>query len=237
VETKIDPHDLTIQLFQNGQLRQNSNTSQLIFNSYQVVSFISTNMTLLPGDVIPVAAWIAISLAFPIVGAILLAPLIFIVIAPDVIAYVAIHLRYDTTWYVLTDRSLRIRRGIWVIHETTISFENVQNVEVREGPVQRFFGIADVLVQTAGGGGGHGGDSEGGKSSSLGGHVVILQVLDNAHDVRDLVLDRVKRTRSAGLGDDRVVPSSAHDDGTVTFSPALLAVLRDISDITRRLTP
>jgi len=52
VETKIDPHDLTIQLFQNGQLRQNSNTSQLIFNCYDLVSFISTNMTLLPGDVI-----------------------------------------------------------------------------------------------------------------------------------------------------------------------------------------
>jgi 2-keto-4-pentenoate hydratase/2-oxohepta-3-ene-1,7-dioic acid hydratase in catechol pathway len=52
VETKIDPHGLTIQLFQNGQLRQNSNTSQLIFNCYHLVSFISTNMTLLPGDVI-----------------------------------------------------------------------------------------------------------------------------------------------------------------------------------------
>ena len=52
VETKIDPHDLTIQLFQNGQLRQNSNTSQLIFNCFALVSFISTNMTLLPGDAI-----------------------------------------------------------------------------------------------------------------------------------------------------------------------------------------
>lgn len=52
VETKVDPHDLTIQLFQNGQLRQNSNTSQLIFNCYHLVSFISTNMTLLPGDII-----------------------------------------------------------------------------------------------------------------------------------------------------------------------------------------
>lgn len=52
VETKIDPHDLNIQLFQNGQLRQNSNTRQLIFNCFQLVSFISTNMTLLPGDVI-----------------------------------------------------------------------------------------------------------------------------------------------------------------------------------------
>jgi 2-keto-4-pentenoate hydratase/2-oxohepta-3-ene-1,7-dioic acid hydratase in catechol pathway len=52
VETKIDPHDLNIQLFQNGQLRQNSNTSQLIFDCYRLVSFISTNLTLLPGDII-----------------------------------------------------------------------------------------------------------------------------------------------------------------------------------------
>jgi 2-keto-4-pentenoate hydratase/2-oxohepta-3-ene-1,7-dioic acid hydratase in catechol pathway len=52
VETKIDAHGLTIQLFQNGQLRQNSNTSQMIFNCYDLVSFISTNLTLLPGDVI-----------------------------------------------------------------------------------------------------------------------------------------------------------------------------------------
>ncbi|MEO7298493.1 MAG: fumarylacetoacetate hydrolase family protein [Verrucomicrobiota bacterium] len=52
IETKIDPHNLTIQQFQNGQLRQNSNTSQLIFNCFDIVSFVSTNMTLLPGDVI-----------------------------------------------------------------------------------------------------------------------------------------------------------------------------------------
>ncbi len=52
IETKIDPNDLTLQLFQNGQLRQNSNTAQLIFNCFRLVSFISTNMTLMPGDVI-----------------------------------------------------------------------------------------------------------------------------------------------------------------------------------------
>ncbi|MDB6057734.1 MAG: 5-oxopent-3-ene,2,5-tricarboxylate decarboxylase [Verrucomicrobiales bacterium] len=52
IETKIDPKELTIQMFQNGQLRQNSNTNQLIFDVYKLVSFISTNLTLLPGDVI-----------------------------------------------------------------------------------------------------------------------------------------------------------------------------------------
>ena len=52
VDTKLDAGDLTIQLFQNGHLRQNANTSQLIFRPAELVSFISTNLTLLPGDVI-----------------------------------------------------------------------------------------------------------------------------------------------------------------------------------------
>ena len=52
VETMLDASALNIQQFQNGQLRQNSNTNQLIFKPAQIVSFVSTNMTLLPGDVI-----------------------------------------------------------------------------------------------------------------------------------------------------------------------------------------
>lgn len=52
VETKIDPHNLTIQLFQNGQLRQNAHTSDMTFDCFRLVSFVSTNITLLPGDVI-----------------------------------------------------------------------------------------------------------------------------------------------------------------------------------------
>jgi 2-keto-4-pentenoate hydratase/2-oxohepta-3-ene-1,7-dioic acid hydratase in catechol pathway len=52
VETMLDPNELSIQQFQNGQLRQNSNTSQLIFKPAEIVSFVSNCMTLLPGDVI-----------------------------------------------------------------------------------------------------------------------------------------------------------------------------------------
>ncbi|MGO8763639.1 MAG: fumarylacetoacetate hydrolase family protein [Limisphaerales bacterium] len=52
IETEIDPANLSIQLFQNGELRQNSNTSELIFKPADLVSFISTGLTLLPGDVI-----------------------------------------------------------------------------------------------------------------------------------------------------------------------------------------
>lgn len=52
IETQIEPHDLAIQSFQNGQLRQNSSTRNLIFDCHRLVSFISNCMTLLPGDVI-----------------------------------------------------------------------------------------------------------------------------------------------------------------------------------------
>ena len=52
VETKLNPHDLHLQLFQNGQLRQNGHTRQLLFDCFRLVSFISTQLTLLPGDVI-----------------------------------------------------------------------------------------------------------------------------------------------------------------------------------------
>jgi len=52
IETKANPKNLTIQLFRNGELCQNSNTEQMIFDCFHLVSFISTNMTLLPGDII-----------------------------------------------------------------------------------------------------------------------------------------------------------------------------------------
>lgn len=52
IETKLDPRHLTIQQFQNGELRQNSNTSQMVVDCFHLVSFISQYLTLLPGDVI-----------------------------------------------------------------------------------------------------------------------------------------------------------------------------------------
>ncbi|MDG1974713.1 MAG: fumarylacetoacetate hydrolase family protein [Flavobacteriaceae bacterium] len=47
-----DPNNLNLWLKLNGEEMQNSNTSDLIFNIQQVVSYISQFMTLLPGDVI-----------------------------------------------------------------------------------------------------------------------------------------------------------------------------------------
>jgi len=52
IETELDPFDLKIDLLLNGQSKQSSRTSNLIFNPFKLVEFISGVMTLFPGDVI-----------------------------------------------------------------------------------------------------------------------------------------------------------------------------------------
>jgi 2-keto-4-pentenoate hydratase/2-oxohepta-3-ene-1,7-dioic acid hydratase in catechol pathway len=52
VETELDPSDLMISCRVNGELRQMSSTKEMIFPINQLVSYISSIMTLEPGDVI-----------------------------------------------------------------------------------------------------------------------------------------------------------------------------------------
>lgn len=47
-----DPHQLDLRTFVNGELRQESNTKQLIFDCFYLVEYLSTVCTLEPGDII-----------------------------------------------------------------------------------------------------------------------------------------------------------------------------------------
>jgi 2-keto-4-pentenoate hydratase/2-oxohepta-3-ene-1,7-dioic acid hydratase in catechol pathway len=49
---QVDPDQLRIECRVNGETRQSSNTSDFIFSSAQIVSYISRHMTLKPGDII-----------------------------------------------------------------------------------------------------------------------------------------------------------------------------------------
>lgn len=52
IETDLDPANLSLETRLNGEIKQKTSTSELIFPVYELVSFISHVMTLLPGDVI-----------------------------------------------------------------------------------------------------------------------------------------------------------------------------------------
>lgn len=154
--------------------------------------------------------------------ALLLLPVYLVIaIVPDVFAYVALHLRYDTTWYVMTDRSVRIRRGIWSITEMTVTFENVQNVNIKQGPIQRIFGISDLTIETAGAG------AAGSHGVSVANQARI-EGIDNPEELREQILQRLRAAKSAGLGDDDDDDDTRIATAGATWTPAHLDALRAI---------
>jgi len=52
IATGLDPTNLLLEAFVNGERRQSVNTSDLLFGVAEIVSYISQAITLLPGDVI-----------------------------------------------------------------------------------------------------------------------------------------------------------------------------------------
>ena len=109
------------------------------------------------------------------------------------VTYFKQRLDYEMRWYIVTDRSLRVRAGIWSVQELTMTFANIQDIRISAGPLQRLLGLADVRVTSAGGGG----DSEHLSTS----HMAKLSGVDCAEAIRDLVVERLRRYRDAGLGD------------------------------------
>jgi len=123
-----------------------------------------------------------------------------------VFSLIVVFVDWDLRWYLVTDRSLRIREGVGKVTEKTQSFANIQNLSIRRGPLQRLLGIADLEVKTAGGGGGQGESKKEIGKESL--HSAFFRGVDNAEEIRDVILARLRRFRDAGLGDPDETPAS-----------------------------
>lgn len=117
-------------------------------------------------------------------------------LAQLLLTYVIRRLDYELRWYLVTDRSLRLRHGVWVVWETTMSFANIQQVTISQGPLQRVLGLANVKVDSAGGGSR---SHERQRGEDM--HVGYFHSVTNAEEIRDLILDRLRRFRESGLGD------------------------------------
>lgn len=113
-------------------------------------------------------------------------------------SFAMLRLDFELRWYMLSDRSLRIRAGLITVREQTMAFANVQHITIRQNPLQRLFGIATVAVRAAGGGSG---SSQQGSGTSSKAHEATFEGVDNAAEIRDLIRHRVRQHRDAGLGD------------------------------------
>jgi len=117
------------------------------------------------------------------------------------LSYAWVRLDYEMRWYLATDRSLRLRDGVWTVREMTLTYPNVQNVTIEQGPLQRLLGIADLVVQTAGGGSERHRPGERGTRARRSMHEGRLHGVEQAEGIRDLILAHLKRLRDGGLGD------------------------------------
>ncbi len=116
-------------------------------------------------------------------------------------SFLLVRFDYDLRWYIVTDRSLRIRYGLFLVREMTMAFANIQQITLRQGPLQRLLGIADLEVRTAGGGSTQGDTGQGDRRGGPSGHLGFFHGVENAAEIRDLILARLRHWRDAGLGD------------------------------------
>lgn len=146
---------------------------------------------------------------------------VFVLLLQIPVTFFMTQLDYHYRWYMTTDRSLRIREGIVQVREQTMMLANVQNVAIRQGPLQRWLGISDVEVRSAGGGGGQ----QTGSEHKVGGrdlHLCYFRGVSNAEEIRDLILARLRRLRDSGLGDPDDQPSEVEEAGATAAARLLL---------------
>ncbi len=167
----------------------------------------------------------AVSLSFAVL-------MIFLVVTKVLFTYVVTRLDYEMRYYIITDRSLRIREGVMVIREITLTFENIQNLKINQGPLQRMFGIYDLVVETAGGGAVNQAQEQ--QLSSFM-HRGVFRGIKRPQELRDLILSYLKQVRSSGLGDHddegAMVPTTS-PKSDLAFSPEMLQVLRAMREET-----
>ena len=143
---------------------------------------------------------------------------VILFIAQAAFLLLLVRLDYEQRWYIVSDRSLRIREGLMKLHEKTMTFANIQNVTVEQGPLQRLLGIADLKVRTAGGGGSGSSGQPGGGSKDM--HEAFFRGIEGARAVRELILERLRTHKGAGLGDEGDDTESGDDGAAVAGDSA-----------------
>jgi hypothetical protein len=112
------------------------------------------------------------------------------------VTFLLVVVEYEQRWYYLSARSIRIREGVRRIREMTFTYDNIQELSIQQGPLQRLLGIADLRVRTAGGGGAGGEEKSrraGDASASF--HVGFFRGVDDPARIRETIRERLRLQR------------------------------------------
>lgn len=144
-----------------------------------------------------------------ILGLLVVPPLLPILILPA-------YFRYHTMRYRFTEEGISMRWGILFRREIIVNYARIQDIHLRSNIVERWLGLARVLIQTASG------------SSSA---EMTLEGLKEYEAVRDFLYDRMR-----GVKDPHHKMSPATGTGAAAETSGEMAVvLREIAAELRAL--
>jgi membrane protein YdbS with pleckstrin-like domain len=136
---------------------------------------------------------------------------------------VSTRLDYELRHYLVGDKSLRVSQGALTRREATLSYANVQNLEVSQGPIEGLLGLKSLTVSTAGGGAVRPGEA------NL--HQVKLEGLKNAEEVKQLIMGMLKGAKDAGLGEPAAsAQGAAMDSAALEDVRAAALALRTVAE-------
>lgn len=95
-----------------------------------------------------VGALVSDSLGFGFAVAIVLAVFAVVFLVWAGLIYPGLAYRH-ASWR-LSDHGLDIRRGVWWRHRVVVPRSRIQHSDIEQGPLQRGFGIATLIIHTAG---------------------------------------------------------------------------------------
>jgi hypothetical protein len=143
------------------------------------------------------------------------------------VTFLLVVVEYEQRWYYLSARSIRIREGVRRIREMTFTYDNIQEMSIQQGPLQRLLGIADLRVRTAGGGGSGGEEKSrraGDASASF--HIGYFRGVEDPTRIRETIRSRLRRH-----AEQRSEPVSEAAPDATTAARSLAAEARRLREL------
>jgi membrane protein YdbS with pleckstrin-like domain len=142
-----------------------------------------------------------------------------------IFSFLVLWMDYEMRWYEVGDRSLRIREGALNVREMTLTFANIQNVSVTQGPLQKLLGIADIKIETAGGGGKRllpSGNAR--EKGVIHMHEACFRGITMHEEIKNLIVAKLKKYKNAGLGE------KIEEDYSPRLRPSKKEILNEIKN-------
>lgn len=130
-------------------------------------------------------------------------------------------LYFDRLSCVLTDRKLKIARGVLVRKEQAIPLDKITDMAMSQGPILRHFKLEQMTVETAGS-----------SAAGVGGALASLTGIKDSHEFRSAVLAQRDKVVGSAEYDSA---SSAAAPNPMSEHPGQTEVLIEIRDTLKRI--